>query len=87
MHIPDVINSSYEVLGFVAVGLSCLRVMKDKKVAGVSLITVGFFTSWGFWNLYYYSHLNQPFSTLGAGFTCIANVVWCTLLVKYRKAV
>jgi uncharacterized membrane protein YfcA len=84
MHVPDVINGLYEAFGFFAVMASCLKLMKDKKVNGVSLITVGFFTTWGFWNLLYYPYLHQTASAVAAGGVCIANTLWCFLLYKYR---
>jgi len=84
MNLPDIINGLYESLGFFAVMASCLRLMKDKKVNGVSLITVGFFTSWGFWNSWYYPHLGQSLSGTAALGVCAANTLWCCLIIKYR---
>jgi uncharacterized membrane protein YfcA len=81
----DIINTLFESLGFFAVMASCLRLMKDKQVRGVSLVTTAFFTAWGFWNLYYYPSLGQVYSGIAAGGVCLANVTWCVLILKYRK--
>lgn len=80
----DIVNGLFEVFGSVAVAFSCYRLFKDKQVKGISLITTLFFTSWGFWNLFYYPHLGQVMSTLGAGGVCAMNTLWCVLIVKYR---
>lgn len=84
MSFADLVNMSFEVLGSLAVLASCLRLMKDKEVKGVSLVTTAFFTSWGFWNLYYYPSLGQTLSGVAAGAVCAANVFWCVLILKYR---
>lgn len=81
----DAVNATYELLGCIAIGASCYRVHKDKQVKGVSLVTVGFFTSWGFWNLYYYPHIGQLYSGIGAAITCATNCLWVYLIVKYRS--
>lgn len=85
MHLFDLINGLFEMFGFIAVGMSCLRTYKDKQVRGVSISMVLFFTSWGFYNLLFYPHLYQWLSTIGAGFTCAANTTWLVLIIKYRK--
>lgn len=84
MSLPDLVNGLFEAFGFVAVMFSVYRVQQDKKVAGVSLVTTSFFTSWGFWNLYYYPHLGQALSSAAAGAVCFANCMWCFLILKYR---
>jgi len=85
MSFPDLINGLFEAFGFVAVMFSVVRVYKDKKVAGISLVTTIFFTSWGFWNLFYYPHLGQTFSAGAAGLVCLANSLWCALLFYYGR--
>lgn len=85
MNYPDVINALFESFGFFAVGASCIKVLKDKQVKGVSYATVGFFTSWGLWNLYYYPHLGQVASSVGALLTCVANGSWLVLIIKYKQ--
>jgi hypothetical protein len=84
MSLPDVINGGFEALGFFAVMFSCIRLMRDREVKGVSLVTTSFFTSWGFWNLYYYPHLGQSLSGAAAAAVCAANLFWCALILRYR---
>lgn len=85
MTLPDLINGTFESLGSVAILLSCLRLLKDKQVKGVSLLTVSFFTGWGFWNLFYYPSLGQSVSGIAAGCVCAANLFWCGLILHYRS--
>lgn len=85
MSLPDLINCGFEALGGIAVAMSCLAVLKHKKVHGVSLITVAFFTSWGLWNLYFYPKTGQYLSGLAAIGVCLANLTWCCLILKYRN--
>ena len=85
MNIPDFINGSFELLAGFFIFKHCLCVLKDKQVKGVSLLAVLFFTLWGFWNLFYYPHLDQMLSFYGGIFVVIANSIWLYLLVKYKK--
>jgi len=81
----DVVNGSYELLAGLFVLNHCRVVMKDKSVKGVSIISSIFFTSWGFWNLYYYPSLNQWASFIGGISVVSANVVWVGLMLHYKK--
>ena len=62
---PDHVNAVFEVVGSVAVWLNFWAILKDKGYAGTRIPMMAFFTSWGFWNLFYYSHLLQ-WASLGA---------------------
>lgn len=84
MTLSDIINASFELFGSVTVMFSCVALLKAKRVAGVSLVTTVFFTSWGIWNLYYYPSLGQTTSSYAAVLVCAANFFWCSLIVKYR---
>lgn len=81
----DLINGLYEALGGVMIMFSVWRVLKDKRVAGVSLVPIAFFTSWGFWNLYYYPSLGQWLSFAGGVSVVSVNVVWLTLMAYYKR--
>jgi hypothetical protein len=83
--IQDFINGSFEFLAGFFVLNHCRIVLKDKKVKGVSIISTIFFTSWGFWNLYYYPHLNQWLSFIGGIFIVSANTLWVILMIYFRR--
>lgn len=81
----DFINGSFESLAGLFVLLSCWRAYKDKKVKGISILMIMFFTIWGFWNLYYYPSLNQFWSLIGGISVVSANTLYVILLIYYRK--
>lgn len=84
MTFGDLINAFFEGFASVAVLNHCRAILKDKRVAGTSIVSTVFFTSWGFWNMYYYHSLGQMFSWF-AGFTvCFANCFYVYLLFKYK---
>ncbi len=83
--LPDLINGSFELLGGVVILLSIRRVLKDKKVAGVSWPHVAFFAAWGFWNLFYYPHLGQWLSFAGGLLIVTTNTIWVALLIYYTR--
>lgn len=60
-------------------------IVRDKKVRGVSSVAQWVFTSWGFWNLYYYPHLGQWLSFAGGIVIVSGNFAWVLLAWKYRK--
>jgi len=82
----DLINGSFEVLSGFMVLNHCRAVKRDKAVAGVSIISVFFFTIWGVWNLYYYPTLGQTISFYGSIVIVLANVYWVCLLIKFKRA-
>lgn len=86
MTTPDLLNAIFEVAGSVAVWMNCLSIIKDKGYAGTRLPMMFFFTSWGFWNLYYYSHLMQWFSLYASLLLTTGNcAVVATMIYFGRK--
>jgi hypothetical protein len=82
--ISDKINSGFELAGGFFIILHILRVLHDKSVAGVSVMTVLFFTIWGYWNLYYYKSIRQKWSLRATYFITAMNSVWLVLLIYYK---
>lgn len=81
---PDMINGLIEFAGGLFVLNHCRIAWRDKAVRGVSLLSVAFFTSWGMWGLYYYPSLEQWWSFRGCMFIAAANLLWLSLLLRYR---
>lgn len=81
----DLINASFEAFGSVAILRHCWVLYKAKKFEGVSLASVAFFWSWGVWNLYYYPHLGQWFSFAAGVSIMLANCLWISLMIYYKK--
>lgn len=85
MMLPDLINGAFELLGGVALWQNVRRIRKDKQCRGVNWQVTLFFTSWGFWNLFYYPSLNQWASFTGGLNIVAANFVWLWYAIKYRR--
>jgi hypothetical protein len=81
----DLINGLYESLGGIFILLSVVKLVKEKRVRGVSVTHAAFFTTWGFWNLYYYAHLTQWASWLGGIGVVTTNTLWVVLMIYYMR--
>lgn len=81
---PDLINGVIEAVAGLFVLNHCRVLYAHKETRGVSIVSVIFFMLWGFWNLYYYPHLNQPISYYGGLFVVAANVVYVGMMFSYR---
>ena len=84
MNIPDLINGGFEVFGGLFILNHCRAVLKDKSVAGVSIVSTAFFTLWGAWNNYFYMHLDQILSFAGGLVITFSNMYYVYLLMKYK---
>jgi hypothetical protein len=80
---PDAVNGVYEFMGAPFILMSILKLHRDKRVRGVSWIHVAFFSSWGYWNLFYYPHLNQWCSFFGGVCLVLANTFWLGQIIYY----
>ena len=85
MNYPDLINASFEFIGSGMVWANVVQLYRDKIVKGVHWATMTFFMLWGYWNLFYYPHLDQWASFVGGVFITIANTVWVIQMVYYKR--
>jgi hypothetical protein len=81
----DLINGLFEFVGGLLILNHCRAVLRDKAVAGVSIVSTVVFTFWGVWNCWYYPHLNQWWSFCGGLLIVAANALWVVLMFRYRK--
>ena len=79
----DLINGAFECAGGFFIWLSVRKLYQDKKVRGVSWPHVAFFSSWGFWNIWFYASLNQWFSWVGGLSLVLMNTFWLGQIVYY----
>lgn len=84
LHWPDAVNGLFELAGGFALWNNVGRIRKDKQVRGVNWQVTLFFTSWGFWNLFYYPSLDQWLSFAGGLNIVAANAVWLYFAWRYR---
>lgn len=80
---PDVVNGLFELVGAASCLLNVFRLARDKRVAGFHPAGTIFFTSWGYWNLFYYPSLGQWFSFLGGMALVIVNTAWLCQIAYY----
>lgn len=81
--VPDFINGCFELFGGYFISLSVRKLHHDKVVKGVSWKAVAFFGSWGYWNTYYYPHLDQWMSFVGGLGIVSVNTIWFAQMVYY----
>ena len=82
---PDAVNGAFELIGAPFIALSILKLVREKEVHGVSWVHVGYFTLWGYWNLYYYPFLEQWWSLCGTIGVTLVNTIWLILLIYYYR--
>ena len=62
-----------------------VAIKRDKKVSGLYIPAHVFFSLWGYWNIIYYSGLNQTASLIAGAILALANTYYTALLIKYSK--
>lgn len=82
---PDAVNATFLFGGGVLLWINVYRLLRDKKVAGVSFWPALWFASWGVWDCYYFPHLNQWWSFVSSALAVLPNAAWLFLYWKYRR--
>ena len=85
MQLPDLINGIFEAGGGWMLWKNVQRIRRDKQVRGVDWRVTIFFTLWGYWNAFYYPHLDQWLSFYGGLVIVLANTAWLYYAYKYRN--
>lgn len=81
--LPDLVNGCFEASGGWFIYQSIKKLYRDKSVRGVSWKHVAFFSTWGYWNLFYYPHLDQWLSFAGGVGIVITNTIWLLQIAYY----
>ncbi len=81
----DQINGTIELIGALLIAYNCHLLHRHKKVQGVSVVTTGFFTAWGAWNLYFYPTNNLWMSFVGGLCLAAANFTWVLMAIYYSR--
>lgn len=82
---PDAVNSVFEFLGTPFVLVSLIKVIRNKNSNGVSYLTLLFFSVWGYWNMFFYPHLEQWLSFTASIALALTNTAWMVAVLYYRK--
>ncbi len=80
---PDLINGLFELVTGLAAWHGCWRLFCDKQMKGFSGLLMWVVTLWGYWNLYYYPHLDQWLSFTAGLVVVSANTTYVWLMVWY----
>jgi hypothetical protein len=83
MSTPDLINALFELGTGLAAWHGCWVLYRDKHVAGFSGLLMPWVTAWGFYNLFYYPHLDQWLSFFGGLVVVSGNSLWIVLMLYY----
>ena len=81
----DVVNASFEVGAGLAVVANTLQLARDRIVKGTHWAAFAFFTVWGYWNVYYYPHLDQWLSLVGGVLVALLNTFFFGLLLYFSR--
>lgn len=81
----DVVTGLFNLSAGLLLFRNCRLLFKAKEVKGVSILTTAVFSVWGFWNLYYYPHLEQAISFIGCILVVIANSLWVGMAIYYTR--
>lgn len=85
MNIPDLLNGLFELGGSIFLWMTVWKMYRDKMLRGYYWPASVWFATWGYWNLFYYPHLDQWFSFAGGCSIVSANTVWIWQIWHYRK--
>ena len=83
--LPDIINGGLTLAGSAGLWLNVKTAFRDKLIRGVHKLPTAFFSVGGFWNIYYYRHLNQTFSLACSLSLALANLSWLFLMIVYSS--
>ena len=81
----DVVNALFECGGGLLLIINVARLIRDKKISGVSVWPTAWWTLWGIWNLFYYPVLAQWASFAAGILVVLANAAWVGLAVWYGR--
>lgn len=82
---PDIVNGLFETVGSVMTWRNFLQLRRDREVKGVYWPMYWFYTAWGFWNLAYYSVLDQWFSWTAGVVLTVGNLCWAVTAWRLSK--
>lgn len=78
----DIINAAFEGWGAVMIWLNFRRLLRDREVKGVDWRVTAFYSTWGLWNLVYYSGVGHWLScAMCVGITA-GNIAWVVLALR-----
>ncbi len=83
MKLIDIVNAVSELGGALTLLLNVRRLLRDRKVAGVSLLPTVWFTAWGLFNTIFYWQLGLFFSWSAGVAVVLVNTTWIVLALRF----
>ena len=83
--IMDSINGCFELLGAGFITISIHKLHIDKEVKGFSVIHLGFFTTWGLWNMVFFPSQGLWMSFIGGIGVVTANMIYLAQIIYYSR--
>lgn len=80
---PDMVVAFFEFGSALLICLSIRDLHRHKLVRGVSPWPVSFFALWGWWNLYWYAHIDAPFAWWAGIGVVTTNTFWALQMIYY----
>jgi hypothetical protein len=80
----DLVNSFFQLGMAIIAWMNVVRLLRDRKVRGVTPLTVAWPMLMGWWNIIYFSTLGHYFSLVVGIALAAANTLWVTFWVKGR---
>jgi len=85
-HLYDQINSGFVLIAALFYLLNLFKLIKDKEIKGISKISIGFFSLWNVWTLFFFIKISEYWWTIGAYVVvAILNIAYITLMIKYTR--
>ena len=78
---PDLVNGVFEGGGAVFALLNVRRLLLDWRVRGFSPAATIFWLLWGYWNIYYYAEIQQPWSWWGGVALSFVNTTYVLMIL------
>lgn len=80
----DIVNALFEFGAALVLLLHINAILKAKRVVGVSIVPIVFYSCWGAWNLIYYPSLGQTWSFVAGVGVFAVNTAHVALMAYYR---
>lgn len=61
------------------------QLYRDKAIAGVRIPVTLWFTTWGFWNIWYYDFVGSRLSHVAAMLAFAMNFTWAAMAIYYTR--
>lgn len=80
----DFLNAVFEGAAVIVAIINIRKILKDKCIHGITVISQVFYLIWAFWNVFFYFSYDTMFSFVAAALIALTYVVWMGLIIRYK---